>query len=65
MSKVIITKERVSVPENYEANGQPKTFWHDIGTITTFTKEDGTTSKQIFIPAYNLKAQIFPMQTKK
>ncbi|MBP6946243.1 MAG: hypothetical protein KBB46_03055 [Candidatus Pacebacteria bacterium] len=64
MSKVIITKERVSAPENYEANGQPKTFWHDIGVITTFTKEDGTQSKQIFIPALNLKAQIFPMTTK-
>ena len=54
-----VTKKRISVPENYEANGEAKTFWHDIGTITTFHKEDGSTSEQIFIPTLNLKAQVF------
>lgn len=62
MTNLIITKERVSVPENYTVDGEQKTFWHDIGTITTFTKEDGTATKQIHIPALNnLKAQIFPI----
>lgn len=57
------TKERISVPENYTTNeGEAKTFWHDIGTITTFHKEDGTTSKQIFIPTLNLKAQVFEIK---
>ena len=57
-----VTKKRISVPENYEVNGEAKTFWHDIGTITTFHKEDGTTSEQIFIPAIGLKAQVFEIK---
>jgi len=60
-----VTKSRVSIPENYTtADGVEKTFWHDIGTITTFTKEDGKKSSQLFIPAMNLKAQVFAIEAK-
>jgi hypothetical protein len=64
MTNLTITKERITVPENYEVNGEQKTYWHDIGIITTFTKEDGNSTKQIHIPAISLKAQIFPIEAK-
>lgn len=56
---VSVTKENVSLPENYQDGSETKTFWHNVGTLTTFTREDGSVSKQLFIPAYNLKAQVF------
>ena len=60
MSKIInVTKENIALPENYMDGETEKTFWHNIGTLTTFEKKDGTVSKQLFIPAYNLKAQVF------
>lgn len=59
-----VIRERIAIPENYQdkETGTEKTFWHDIGTITTFLKEDGTASKQVLLPAFNmLKAQVFPL----
>ena len=66
MSKTIsVSKERVSVPENYTTEaGEDKTFWHDVAIITTFHKEDGTVSKSYYNPATGCRAQIFPMTTK-
>ena len=65
-TKVIkVIRERIAIPENYtdKETGTEKTFWHDIGTITTFLKEDGTSSKQVLLPAFNmLKAQVFPIK---
>lgn len=59
-------KFRVSVPENYtDSKGEEKTFWHDIGTITQFHNDDGSVKgRQLFIPAYNLRAQVFVIQEK-
>jgi hypothetical protein len=64
MSKITsVTRENVSLPENYMDGDVEKTFWHNIGTLTHFHKEDGTVSTQLFIPAYNLKAQVFPQKS--
>lgn len=64
MSKIIkVTRENVSLPENYMDGDVQKTFWHNVGTLTTFLREDGSVSKQLFIPAYNLKAQVFEQKS--
>ena len=58
-------KSRVSVPENYtDKQDNDKTFWHDIGTITTFIHESGKKNSELFIPAYGLKAQVFAIIPK-
>lgn len=64
MSKIIkVTRENVSLPENYMDGDVQKTFWHNVGTLTTFLRKDGSVSKQLFIPAYNLKAQVFEQKS--
>jgi len=61
------TKFRVSIPENYtDKQGNEKTFWHDIGELTSFLNDDGTVKgRQLHIPAFNLKAQVFAKTAKE
>ena len=60
-----IQKFNISKPEKYEKDGNEKTFWHNIGTITHFTKDDGSISRIIEIPAIGLKANIFPVEPRE
>ena len=54
----MIKKYNISKPEQYEKDGETRTKWHTIGTLTEFEK-DGKVSRVIEIPAIGLKAQVF------
>ena len=57
-------KFNISKPEKYIKDGVEKTFWHNIGTLKVFKKQDGTKSTIIEIPAIGLKANVFPATQK-
>lgn len=59
-----IIKYNISKPEKYTKNGEEKTFWNNVGTLTEFEKE-GKISRVIEIPAIGLKAQAFPIEKKE
>ena len=53
-------KYNLSKPEKYTGkDGQEKTMWHNVGTLTEFTKQDATVSRIVEIPAIGLKASVF------
>ena len=58
-------KYNISKPEKYIKDGQEKTFWANIGTMTEFEKQDGSISRIIEIPAISLKANVFPQEPKE
>lgn len=61
-----VLKFNVSKPRKYQdKDGNEKTQWNNIGTITEFHKDDGTVSKIIEIPAIGLEANIFPFVDKE
>lgn len=60
----MIKKYNISKPEKYMKDGQEKTVWHNIGTMTEFSKQDGSTSRIIEIPAIGLKANLFAVVPK-
>jgi hypothetical protein len=61
----MIKKFNVTKPEKYTAkDGNEKTIWHNIGTLTEFTKDNGQSSMILEIPAIGLKANVFPMEKK-
>lgn len=60
-----MTKYNISKPEKYMSNGVEKTFWANVGTMTEFSKPDGSISRIIEIPAIGLKANIFPIEPKQ
>lgn len=50
----------------YQDNqGNEKTIWHNIGTLTEFIKDDGSVSRVIEIPAIGLDAKVFPIEPKQ
>lgn len=58
-------KFNISKPKKYtDRNGEVKTQWNNIGTITEFHKNDGSVSRIIEIPAIGLEASIFPYTEK-
>jgi len=57
-------KYNISKPEKYLKDGVEKTFWANVGTMTEFSKQDGSISRILEIPAIGLKANVFPMETK-
>jgi len=57
-------KYNISRPKKYTKDGVEKTFWQNVGTMTEFTKQDGTVSRIIEIPAIGLEAQVFPIVDK-
>jgi len=60
-----VLKFNVSKPKKYQdKDGNEKTQWNNIGTITEFHKDDGTVSRIIEIPALNLEANVFPFEPK-
>ena len=49
----------------YQDNqGNEKTIWNNIGTLTEFYKPDGTVSRLLEIPAIGLEANVFPIEPK-
>jgi len=56
-------KFNVSKPrEEQGKNGEVKTFWDNVGTVTIFTKEDGSKSGILELLAFNqrtLKLNLF------
>ena len=51
-------KYNISKPEKYLKDGEEKTYWANVGTMTEFEKE-GKVSRIIEIPPTGLKAKIF------
>jgi hypothetical protein len=60
----MMKKFNISKPEKYVKDGQEKTYWANVGTMTEFTKQDGSVSRIVEIPAIGLKANVFEMQPK-
>lgn len=61
----MIKRFNISKPKKYtDREGNEKTQWNNIGTITEFHKEDGSVSRIIEIPAIGLDANIFPIEPK-
>ena len=58
-------KFNISKPEKYEKDGEEKTSWLNVGFMNVLTKEDGSKSIFIKIPAIGLEAQAFPQEDKK
>lgn len=59
-------KYNIAKPEKYldKASGQEKTYWANVGTMTEFSKQDGTVSRIVEIPAIGLKASVFEIKPK-
>lgn len=58
-------KYNISKPTKYTKNGQEKTYWANVGTMTEFEKPDGSVSRIIEIPAIGLSASVFPIEPKE
>lgn len=58
------TKYNIAKPEKYTKDGVEKTYWANVGTMTEFTKQDGSISRIIEIPAISLKANVFTIEKK-
>ena len=58
-------KYNISKPTKYIKNGQEKTYWANVGTMTEFDKPDGSISRIIEIPAIGLNASVFPIEPKE
>jgi len=57
-------KYNIAKPMEYVKNGEKKTFWANVGTLTDFEKADGSISMVVEIPAIGLKANVFPIVSK-
>jgi hypothetical protein len=49
----------ISKPEKYIKDGVEKTAWKNVGTMTEFSRDDGSVSRIVEIPAIGLKANVF------
>lgn len=50
----------------YQDNqGNEKTVWNNIGTLTEFYKSDGSVSRLLEIPAIGLEANVFLIEPKQ
>lgn len=60
-----VQKFDISKPRKYTTRqGEEKTQWNNIGTLTEFHKDDGSISRILEIPAISLEANVFPFQEK-
>lgn len=57
-------KYNIAKPIEYTKDGEVKTYWANVGTMTEFQKEGGNVSRIIEIPAIGLKANIFEQNDK-
>lgn len=61
-----VKRFNISKPKKYtDRDGNEKTQWNNIGTMTEFYKDNGDVSRIIEIPAIGLDANIFPIQPKE
>lgn len=60
-----VQKFNVARPTKYEKDGEEKTRWDTVGTLTVFQKDDGSSSRLLEIPAIGLEAQVFPVEKKE
>lgn len=60
----MVKKYNLSKPEKYMKDGAEKTYWANVGTLTEFTKQDGSIFRIVEIPAIGLKASVFEIQPK-
>lgn len=59
------TKYSILKKETYtDKKGEVQTIYHNIGTLTEFTHDDGGISRMIEIPAISLKANAYPIEKK-
>jgi len=60
-----VIRYNISKPKKYKANnGQEKTQWNNVGTMTEFHKDDGSIGRIIEIPCIGLEANIFKIEPK-
>ena len=59
-----IKKFNIAKPEKYLKDGVEKTAWKTVGELVEFTKQDGSISRIVEIPAIGLKASVFEIQPK-
>ena len=57
-------KFNIAVPQKYIKDSVEKTYWANVGNLTIFEKQDGSTSYLVEIPAIGLKANAFPVERK-
>lgn len=61
-----IKRFNISKPKKYIGkDGNEKTQWNQVGTMTVFQKDDGKVSRIIEIPAIGLEASIFEQVEKQ
>ena len=61
-----VKKFNISKPEKYAGkDGNEKTMWHQVGTMTVFQKDDGSVSRIVEIPAIGLKASVFEQKPRE
>lgn len=61
----MIKKYNLSKPEKYMKDGVEKTYWANVGTMTEFTKKDGSVSRIVEIPTIGLKASVFIQEPRE
>jgi sortase (surface protein transpeptidase) len=60
-----IEKYNIARADKYnDKEGNEKTKWDTVGTITAFHKDDGTVSQIVEIPAIGLKASVFKQEPR-
>lgn len=59
----MVKKFNIAKPVEYQKDGETKTYWANVGTMTEFDK-DGKITRIIEIPAIGLKANIFAIEAK-
>lgn len=59
-----VKKFNIAKPTKYEKDGEEKTRWDTVGTMTVFQKDDGSVSRLVEIPAIGLEAQVFEQKEK-
>lgn len=55
----------ISKPRKYVSNGVEKTYWDRVGEMVEFTKDDGSVSRVVKIPAIGLEANVFEDKPKE
>lgn len=65
MKKVVKYNISKSGRKYQDQNGNEKTVWNNIGTLTEFHKDDGSINRMIEIPAIGLEANVFLIEPKQ
>ena len=60
-----VKRFNITVPKKYEKDGEEKTQWNTVGTLTEFHKPDGSINRIVEIPTIGLEAQVFPFKKRE